>query len=200
MLCSLCPFPTRFHYVKQTRQNISSGKMTGTGLACDALKESISLFLDCQLLCRVFMHIKMTVLFPVKGMLKQWTLYRPPKENKKLINHHLNHITMLTVYHIYLLYHNNEHNLHQYNFCQLDKNCPFVPLGWTLQPCVIMGSEADTLDVGAIGAQAELGWLCILGWLAGFLCLCLYGISSITRMCSLTVTVVAFIFVHPWAT
>ena len=28
-------------------------------------------------------------------------------------------------------------------------------------------------------------------------CLCLYSISSITRMCPLTITVVAFIFVHP---
>lgn len=49
------------------------------------------------------MHIKMTVLFPVKGMLKQWTLYRPLKENKKLINHHLNHITMLTVSYLFTL-------------------------------------------------------------------------------------------------
>lgn len=77
MLCSqLCfvhcvLFPLDLIMSNKQGKNISSGRMIGTGLACDGLKESISLTLDCQLLCRVFMHIKMNVLFPVKGMLKQ---------------------------------------------------------------------------------------------------------------------------------
>lgn len=46
-------------------------------------------------------------------------------------------------------------------------------------------------------AQTETEWLCMLGWFAESLCLCLYSISSITRMCPLTVTEAAFIFPSP---
>lgn len=60
--------------------------------------------------------------------------------------------------------------------------------------------QAAAQNMEAKGAQAKTEWLCKSGWPAELLCLCLYAISSISRMCPLTVTVFAFILVHPWVT